>query len=76
MCNVIVGFGNRLSGCAVVPRSTHKYTTHPKSKTQSQYFLYSFVLLQYTVHMEGNIASNEHLMKNDLEAPRVDDVEG
>jgi hypothetical protein len=38
--------------------------------------LYSFVLLQYTVHMGGNIASNEHLMENDLEERRVDDVEG
>lgn len=45
-------------------------------KQDSITILYSFVLLQYTVHMGGNIASNEHLMENDLEECRVNDVEG
>jgi hypothetical protein len=38
---------------------------------------FSILLSSYnTQYMGGNIASNEHLMENDLEERRVDDVEG
>jgi hypothetical protein len=62
-----------LATAGLTQRRTLQYTLE---KQDSITILYSFVLLQYTVHMGGNIASNEHLTENDLEKRRNNDVEG